>query len=85
MKHKWLIDVILLVYLVILVAGFYFGTKPNGPAMAKIRYFDGSLDTLEIEKYWLYNGTVYMTTDRGWNVTAGMNNVIIIEGDDGSE
>ena len=85
MKFKWFIAILLVVYIALLGFGIYLGVKQEGPAMAKIRYFDGSIDTLTVTAYRVEGGTAYLTTDRGWKIAASLNNVIIIEGDDDSE
>lgn len=91
MRKNWapIIGVVLVLLVVeILAAVVYwelFSNRPNGPAVAKIRYFDGSLDTIRITDWRIRNGAVVFTTERGWKNVIGVNNVIIIEGDEDSE
>lgn len=47
---------------------------------AKIRYFDGSMDTLEVDRWFASaSGTVTLHTMEGRKVVIGANNVILIE------
>lgn len=47
---------------------------------AKIRYFDGSMDTLEVDRWFAsQSGTVTIFTEEGRKVVIGANNVILIE------
>ena len=47
---------------------------------AKIRYFDGSMDTLEIDRWRASaSGTITLYTAEGRTVVIGANNVILIE------
>ena len=47
--------------------------------IAKVRYFDGSLDTLEITGYSTVGSCVRLRTLDGRQTILGANNVIIIE------
>ena len=86
MKKDWPIVLIMVILIVALVVGgICLQQKKNGPAMIKIRYFDGSLDTIEATGYQIRDGVVFFQNDRGWTTAVGMNNAIIIEGDDGRE
>ena len=91
MRKKWapIIGVVLVLLVVeVLAAVVYwslFSDRPNGTAVAKIRYFDGSLDTIRITGWQIRDGAVVFTTERGWKNAVGVNNVIIIEGDEDSE
>lgn len=47
---------------------------------AKIRYFDGSCDTLEVESWFTSkSGAITITTTEGRKVVIGVNNIILIE------
>lgn len=47
---------------------------------AKIRYFDGSMDTLEVDRWFAsQSGTVTIFTAEGRKVVIGANNIILIE------
>ena len=46
---------------------------------AKIRYFDGSIDTVLLNGYIVKDAYVVLRTSEGRKVVAGINNVIIIE------
>lgn len=47
---------------------------------ARIRYFDGSMDVLEVDRWFSSNsGTVTIYTTEGRKVVIGANNVILIE------
>ena len=84
MKKKILVIMLMLVAIVGLVAGCnsYRG-QAKEPLVAKVRYFDGSMDTLYITE-WRSNGaTITFTSIDGVTTTTGANNVIIIKGDKG--
>lgn len=91
MRKNWapIIGVVLVLLVVEILAAVVcwalFSDRPNGPAVAKIRYFDGSLDTIRITDWQIRDGAVVFTTERGWKNAIGVNNVIIIEGDEDSE
>lgn len=47
---------------------------------AKIRYFDGSMDTLEVDRWFAsQSGTVTIFTTEGRKVVIGANNIILID------
>lgn len=47
---------------------------------ARIRYFDGSMDVLEVDSWYAsQTGTVTIHTTEGRKVVIGVNNVILIE------
>lgn len=74
--RKFLLIVILAVLLVFL-SGCTQGEKRI--MSAKVRYFDGSMDTILIDRYRIMDGTVTIYTDSGRKIVIGANNVIIIE------
>lgn len=49
---------------------------------AKIRYFDGSTDTLQITRYSISDGTVTVWTRDGQVCISSANNIILVSDDD---
>ena len=49
---------------------------------AKIRYFDGSMDTIRITGYSPVGGSLWMKAEDGHIAVIGANNVIIVEDDE---
>ena len=47
--------------------------------IAKIRYFDGSMDTIRITGYSPAGGCIWLKADDGHIAVIGANNVIIVE------
>ena len=95
MKRDWGLMILAMIFIAVTIIGSatqtiaicktVFHTEKNGPAMIKIRYFDGSMDTIEATGYQIRDGMVYFQNDRGWTIAVGTNNAIIIEGDNGDE
>ena len=50
--------------------------------IAKIRYFDGSMDTIRITGYSPLGGSIWLKADDGHIAVIGANNVIIVEDDE---
>ncbi len=50
--------------------------------IAKIRYFDGSMDTIRITGYSPVGGSIWLKTEDGHIALIGANNVIIFEDDE---
>ncbi len=50
--------------------------------IAKIRYFDGSMDTIRITGYSPVGGCIWLKADDGHIAVIGANNVIIVEDDE---
>ena len=50
--------------------------------IAKIRYFDGSMDTIRITGYSPVGGSIWLKADDGHIAVIGANNVIIVEDDE---
>ena len=50
--------------------------------IAKIRYFDGSMDTIRITGYSPVGGSIWLKADDGHSAVIGANNVIIVEDED---
>lgn len=71
---------LLLFAIIFLLAGCNGGTSGRRITTAKIRYFDGSMDTLEVDKWYTSSsGTITLHTEEGRTVVIGANNVILIE------
>jgi hypothetical protein len=68
-----------LIAVLILCTGCQFGSDENRVIHAKIRYFDGSVDTLEIERWFDSRNTITLHTSEGRKVIIGVNNVILID------
>ena len=82
MKKVLLVLVLAVILLVAVGCSSYQG-QAKEPLIAKIRYFDGSMDTLYITE-WRSNGAaITFTSIDGVTTTTGANNVIIIKGDKG--
>ena len=85
-KAKWIVVILIaLATLGLIVGGCTYKGQAHDPMMAKIRYFDGSLDTIYITSYRVNAGAVTFTSIDGVVTTTGANNVIIIKGDTGNE
>ena len=84
---KALVAVCLLVVALIVLAGCSAGPGKNSSAVtekrvtsAKIRYFDGSMDTVVLDSYtWGASGILVLYTEDGRKMLIGSNNVMIIE------
>ena len=50
--------------------------------IAKIRYFDGSMDTIRITGYSPVGGSMWLKAEDGHIAVVGANNVIIVEDED---
>lgn len=50
--------------------------------IAKVRYFDGSTDTLQISRYAINEDTVTVWTRDGGVCITGANNIILVSDDD---
>ena len=82
MKKKILVIMLMLAAIVGLVAGCnaYHG-QAKEPLVAKVRYFDGSMDTIYITNWGTNGAAIWVTSIDGVTTTTGANNVIIIRGD----
>jgi len=78
---KKLISVLLILIVTLLVCtGCSSSDDGKRVKHAKIRYFDGTVDTIEIKNWFAsQSGTVTLNTSEGRKVVLGVNNVIIIE------
>lgn len=82
MKKVLLVLVLAVILLVAVGCSSYQGQAKES-LIAKVRYFDGSVDTLYITE-WRSNGAaITFTSIDGVTTTTGANNVIIIKGDKG--
>lgn len=80
---KVLLVLVLAVILMLAVGCSSYQGQAKEPMIAKVRYFDGSMDTLYITE-WRSNGAaITFTSIDGVTTTTGANNVIIIKGDKG--
>ncbi len=50
--------------------------------IAKVRYFDGSMETIRITGYSPVGGCIWLKADDGHTAVIGANNVIIVEDDE---
>ena len=84
MKKKILVIMLILAAIVGLVAGCnaYHG-QAKEPLVAKVRYFDRSMDTIYITNWGTNGAAIWFTSIDGVTTTTGANNVIIIRGDKG--
>lgn len=77
---KKLLVFLALTAVLILLTGCSGTTADKRITTAKIRYFDGSMDTLEIDRWRASSsGTITLYTAEGRTVVIGANNVILIE------
>ncbi len=82
MKKVLLVLVLAVILLVAVGCSSYQG-QAKEPLIAKVRYFDGSMDTLEITEWRTVGAAITFTSIDGVTTTTGANNVIIIKGDKG--
>lgn len=70
-----------LVAALVLLAGCGAGgvKEPEKTINAKIRYFDGECEMIELRGYSIYQGFMRLDTAAGDRIYVGANNVIIIE------
>lgn len=85
---KVLVAIVLILAMVLLTACSGANTRENGAKRrvlnAKVRYFDGSAEMIELKSYDLFHelgSFVKLTTVAGDEIIIGANNVIIIEED----
>lgn len=77
---KKILVFLLLFAMVFLIVGCSGTAADRRITTAKIRYFDGSMDTLEIDRWRSSaSGTITLYTAEGRTVVIGANNVILIE------
>ena len=78
---KVLLVLVLAVILMLAVGCSSYQGQAKEPLIAKIRYFDGSLDTIYITEWRTVGAAITFTSIDGVTTTTGANNVIIIKGD----
>ena len=79
-KKEYLIAAALAVLLAVIIIAVNMIPEDKPDRMiAKVRYFDGSLDTLEITGYTTVGSCIQLRTIDGRRTILGANNVIIIE------
>lgn len=76
MKKVLIILAILLVAAIAVACGM---PQKNRVLSAKIRYFDGSMDTILINSYYVTGAIMTLQTVEGRKVVIGANNVVVIE------
>ena len=59
------------------------GTPGDDQLMAKVRYFDGSIDTVPVERYWIMDQTIKLVTKDGFELTGNSQNIILIREPEG--
>ena len=85
-KVHWVaVILVALAALGLVVGGCTYKGQAHDPMMAKVRYFDGSMDTIYITSFRINAGTITFTSIDGVVTTTGANNVIIIKGDRADE
>ena len=75
---KILLAALLAIALTVLAVS-YFSDRPGRVLNAKIRYFDGVSEMVELRRYEIMNGFVRLDTAAGDRIYVGANNVIITD------
>lgn len=72
---------LLIIFLILCTGCSNTGTESGMKKVitAKVRYFDGSMDTLEVERFYYSASGVTLILKNGTEMTLGINNVIIIK------
>ena len=78
MKKILLVILLVAVTAAICVLPFVLHPAPRH-LIAKVRYFDGSMDTIRITGYSPVGGSIWLKADDGHLAAIGANNVMIIE------
>ena len=81
MKKIFVVIVLVAVTAVICLLPVLLNPAPRN-LIAKIRYFDGSMDTNRITGYSPVGGSIWLKTEDGHIALIGANNVIIVEDDE---
>ena len=81
MKKIFVVIVLVAVTAVICLLPVLLNPAPRN-LIAKIRYFDGSMDTIRITGYSPVGGSIWLKTEDGHIALIGANNVIIVEDDE---
>ena len=79
--RKWVLIAAAVVAVAVfcLIVFFAGGTGGRRSLTAKIRYFDGVCEMIELRGYSLYQGFMRLDTAAGDRIYVGANNVIIID------
>ena len=78
MKKILLVILLVAVTAALCVLPFVLHPAPRH-LIAKVRYFDGSMDTIRITGYSPVGGSIWLKADDGHIAVIGANNVMIIE------
>ena len=79
---KVLLVILLVAFTALLcLVPFIYNAAPRH-LIAKIRYFDGSMDTIRITGYSPVGGSMWLKAEDGHITVIGANNVIIVEDDE---
>ena len=79
---KVLLVILLVAFTALLcLVPFIYNAAPRH-LIAKIRYFDGSMDTIRITGYSPVGGSIWLKAKDGHITVIGANNVIIVEDDE---
>ena len=81
MKKILLVILLVAVTAALCVLPFVLHPAPRH-LIAKVRYFDGSMDTIRITGYSPVGGSLWLKADDGHIAVIGANNVIIVEDDE---
>ena len=78
-KRDFLIAAGLVILLLAVLIFISIPAKNQENLIAKIRYFDGSVDTIRITGYSPVGGSMWLKAEDGHFTIVGANNVIIVE------
>ena len=78
-KRDYLIAAVVLILVAAILIYVNIPAKKQGNLIAKVRYFDGSLDTIWIVAYEPMGGSIWLKAEDGHITVVGANNVIIVE------
>ena len=78
-KRDILIAAGLVILLLAVLIFISIPAKNQGNLIAKVRYFDGSMDTLRIVAYEPVGGSIWLKAEDGHIAVVGANNVMIIQ------
>ena len=81
MKKILLVILLVAVTAALCVLPFVLHPAPRH-LIAKVRYFDGSMDTIRITGYSPVGGSIWLKAEDGHIAVIGANNVIIVEDDE---
>ena len=81
MKKILLVILLVAVTAALCVLPFVLHPAPRH-LIAKVRYFDGSMDTIRITGYSPVGGSMWLKAEDGHIAVVGANNVIIVEDED---